>query len=62
MDTNELMELINQFQSMNKEYNNETDVELESYINHLKIMYGESEEMAMSLVKTTTKFINNSNK
>ena len=61
MDTNELMELINQFQSMNKEYNNETDVELESYINQLKNMYGESEEIAMSLVKTTTKFINNSN-
>ena len=38
MDTNELMELINQFQSMNKEYNNETDVELESYINQLKNM------------------------
>jgi len=61
MDTNELMELINQFQSMNKEYNNETDVELESYINQLKNMYGESEEIAMSLVKTTTNFINNSN-
>ena len=61
MDTNELMELINQFQSMNKEYSNETDVELESYINQLKNMYGESEEIAMSLVETTTKFINNSN-
>ena len=61
MDTNELMELINQFQSMNKEYSNETDVELESYINQLKNMYSESEEIAMSLVETTTKFINNSN-
>ena len=61
MDTNEIMELINQFQSMNKEYSNETDVELESYINQLKNMYSESEEIAMSLVETTTKFINNSN-
>ena len=43
MDTNELMDLINQFQTMNKEYNNETDEELDSYINQLKKLYGDTE-------------------
>jgi len=60
MDTNELMELINQFQTMNKEYNNESDDELDSYINQLKKLYGDT-ETTKTYNHTTTKFINNSN-
>jgi hypothetical protein len=60
MDTNELMELINQFQTMNKEYNNETDEELDSYINQLKKLYGDT-ETTITYNHTTTKFINKSN-
>jgi len=60
MDTNELMELINQFQTMNKEYNNESDEELDSYINQLKKLYGDT-ETTKTYNHTTTKFINNSN-
>ena len=61
MDTNELMDLITQFQTMNKEFNGETDEELDSYINQLKNMYGESGEIINNLDVTTTKYINNSN-
>ena len=61
MDTNELMDLINQFQTMNKEYNNETDEELDSYINQLKKLYGDTETTNYTYNQTTTKFINNSN-
>ena len=60
MDTNELMDLINQFQTMNKQYNNETDEELDSYINQLKKLYGDN-ETTTTYNHTTTKFINNSN-
>jgi len=60
MDTNELMDLINQFQTMNKQYNNETDEELDSYINQLKKLYGDN-ETTTTYNQTTTKFINNSN-
>ena len=57
----ELIDLINQFQTMNKEYNDESDEDLEKYMNEYKKMFDTESYSEMSYDKTTTFFINNSN-
>jgi dUTP pyrophosphatase len=57
----ELIDLINQFQTMNKEYNDESDEDLEKYMNEYKKMFDTESYSEMSYDKTTTFFINSSN-
>ena len=61
MDTNELLELIKQFQNMSGEVTNTTDPELEMYVNEISKIYNLPEDNYDFMDKTITKFINNSN-